>query len=268
MHAKLNDILFVRLKVFHAVRKPQENRNDTANKEIRHLKAAFNFGKKKKYITCNPVNGIEFLPVEIKPRKPAPPPEHIDSIIDIADVDTQDYLWTIRETIARVGEVNRLTWDDVNFRERFVILYTRKKKGGHLTPREVPMTHKLFEVLSRRYAERDKSKPWVFWHRYWSRKEKRFKEGPYQDRKKFMKTLCKKACVPYFRFHPLRHSGASVMDNNNVPMGSIQRILGHENRKTTEIYLHSIGDAERKAISIFEQASQKSHTNPHTRDRA
>jgi integrase len=26
----------------------------------------------------------------------------------------------------------------------------------------------------------------------------------------------------------LRHSGASVMDNNNVPIGDIQRILGHE----------------------------------------
>jgi hypothetical protein len=32
------------------------------------------------------------------------------------------------------------------------------------------------------------------------------------------------------------------MDSENVPIGSIQRILGHENRTTTEIYLHSISE--------------------------
>jgi integrase len=70
--------------------------------------------------------------------------------------------------------------------------------------------------------------------------------------------------VRYFRFHPIRHSGASIMDGNNVPLGAIQRILGHENRKTTEIYLHSIGDLEREAINAFEQAREKSHTKSHT----
>jgi hypothetical protein len=50
------------------------------------------------------------------------------------------------------------------------------------------------------------------------------------------------------------------MESNNVEIGSLQRILGHENRSTTEIYLHSIGDSEKVAISIYEQARQKSHT--------
>ena len=64
------------------------------------------------------------------------------------------------------------------------------------------------------------------------------------------------------RFHPIRHSGASMLDGNNVPLGAIQGIPGHENRKTTEIYLHSIGDLERDAMAIFERARKKSHTGP------
>ena len=240
--------------------------SDTANKEIRYLKATFNFGKKKKkWITVNPAEGIEFLPItEKKPKKYVPPPEDIDKVIALADPDTQDYLWTVRETMGRISEINRLSWDDVDFKEKTISLYTSKKKGGNLTERKVPLTHKLFEVLSLRHEKRAKTKPWIFWHRYWSIKENKFKEGPYQDRKKFMKTLCKDADVPYFRFHPLRHSGASVMDNNNVPIGSIQRILGHEHRSTTEIYLHSLGDAERKAMSVYEEISKKSHTKSHT----
>jgi len=99
---------------------------------------------------------------------------------------------------------------------------------------------------------------------YWSRKAGKFCEGPYGDRKKLMKRLCVKAGVRYFRFHPIRHSGASIMDGNNVPLSAIQRILGHENRKTTEIYLHSNGDLEREAINIFERAREKSHTVSHT----
>ena len=56
----------------------------------------------------------------------------------------------------------------------------------------------------------------------------------------------------------------TFMDGNNVPIGAIQRILGHENRATTEIYLHSIGDMEREAINTFERAREKSHTDSHT----
>jgi integrase len=172
--------------------------------------------------------------------------------------DTRDYLWTIRDTMARVSEVNRLTREDVNLEKRYAVLYTRKKRGGHLTPRKVPMTQKLYEVLSRRFVERDKTKPWVFWHTYRSRKSGQKHEGPYKVRPKLMKPLYKKAGVPYFRFHAIRHSGASIMDTSGVPLGAIQRILGHENRKTTEIYLHSFGEAEKVAISNYDCARQNS----------
>ena len=51
------------------------------------------------------------------------------------------------------------------------------------------------------------------------------------------------------------------MDNCNIPLGSIQRILGHENRTTTEIYLHSINQSEFKAMAVYEQAKGKSHSD-------
>jgi integrase len=231
----------------------------TANKEIRYLRAVFNFGLRRKLIKENPAAGVDFFPTE-KRRRYVPTPQDIEKIISIADREDRDYIEVIRETMARVSEVNCLTWDEIDLDRRCVTLYTRKKKGGHLTPREVPMTARLLEILSRRHANRDRSKSWVFWHRYWSRRIGAMTDGPYGDRKKLMRRLCKKAGVKYFRFHPLRHSGASVMDNNGVPVGAIQRILGHENRKTTEIYLHGIGQTEREAMAVFERASRKNLT--------
>ena len=235
----------------------------TANKEIRYFRSLFNYGKKKRLITFNPMDGVDFLPVE-KRVKYVPDTEDIDKVISQASPDVQDYLWAIRETMARVSEINQLTWDDVDLKARVVILYTRKKKGGHLTPRRVPMTLMLYGILARRYKERESDKPWVFWHRYWSRIENAWKEGQFNERKKFMITLCRKAGVKYFRFHALRHAGASLLEQSNVPIGTIQRILGHENRSTTEIYLHSIGDAERSAMFTYEQAREQSHTDSHT----
>ena len=137
-----------------------------------------------------------------------------------------------------------------------MVLYTRKKRGGHLTPRKVAMTERLFQILLRRHAKRDPNKPWVFWHTYWSSKTGAKCVGPYKERKKIMRTLCGKAGVRYFRFHAIRHSGASIMENNNISIGTIQRILGHENRSTTEVYLHSIGDSEREAISVLDQPTR------------
>jgi len=237
----------------------------TANKDLRYLRATFNYGLAKKLMASNPTEGIAFLPVE-KRVKAIPSPDDVDKVIKAADPDTQDYLWVIRETMGRVGEINRLRWEDVDFGNKVVVLYTRKKRGGHLTPRKVAMTEKLFQVLSERYKKRDQEKPWVFWHRYWSAKEKKIREGPFGDRKKIMRILCEKAGVNYFRFHPLRHAGASIMDQQNVPIGAIQRILGHENRRTTEIYLHSIGEMERDAIAVYERARKKSHTISHTKE--
>ncbi|MCP3944911.1 MAG: tyrosine-type recombinase/integrase [Desulfobacteraceae bacterium] len=153
-----------------------------------------------------------------------------------------------------MSEINRLKWSDVNLNGKYLVLYTRKKKGGHLTPRRIPLNKKLFDILSQRYKDRDKNKPWIFWHRYWSRKTGEWVEGPYKDRKKIMTTLCNKADVRYFRYHALRHFGASILDHDNVPIGTVQRILGHENRLTTEIYLHSIGEGERVAVDCLDRS--------------
>ncbi|MBT3805639.1 MAG: tyrosine-type recombinase/integrase [Desulfobacula sp.] len=230
----------------------------SANMQLTMLRAMFNFGMidPRNWISNNPTKGLAFFPVE-KKVKYVPPIEDVLKVINSADPDSQDYLWVIACTMGRVSEINRLAWEDVHLKERYLYLYTRKKRGGSLTPRRIAMNKRLHGILSRRCAERDKDKPWVFWHRYWSCKLGEFKEGPYIDRKRLMKILCKHAGVKYFRYHPLRHFGASLLDHQNVPIGDIQRILGHENRKTTEIYLHSIGNSQKDAMDILDEKFEK-----------
>ncbi len=241
----------------------------TGNKEIKFLRALFNWGKKQNppFVQNNPVDGIEFLPIKEKFIKYVPPKEDVIKILWLAGQrggDIMDYLYALWDTKGRMSEINRLAWEDVSldigvepWKRSQVILYTRKKKGGNLTPRQIPLTKRLYEILLKRYGERDKSVPYVFWHEWRDNRTGELKSGPYKHRKRVMKTLCRQAGVKHFEFHALRHLGASIMGNSNkVAIGAIQRILGHENAHTTEIYLHSIGDAERRAMEIFEEESE------------
>ena len=57
------------------------------------------------------------------------------------------------------------------------------------------------------------------------------------------------------------------MDQAEVPLASVQRILGHENRTTAEIYLQRLGDSEREAMTVLEQVTENPHTGSHTRPR-
>lgn len=118
----------------------------------------------------------------------------------------------------------------MDFETRFVTLWTRKLRDSNREPRTVPMVKNLYDILVRRFNTRNPIMPWVFWHTYYSRKKGETVSGPYIDRKRIMVTLCKEAGVPYFRFHPFRHLTASLLDDMGVPIGVIQRILGHQNR--------------------------------------
>jgi hypothetical protein len=52
------------------------------------------------------------------------------------------------------------------------------------------------------------------------------------------------------------------MDEMDVPLSSIQRILGHGDRRSTEIYLEQMREVQREAIDVFEQASRSFGKSP------
>ena len=129
-------------------------------------------------------------------------------------------------------------------------------RSGAVQPSLALPTQRLHEALSRRHEERDETNLWMFWHTCFDLTGKK-KTGPYRDRHKIMRSLFRKAGVKYFRFHALRHASAPVLDQRGARLGDIQKILGHENWRTTGIYLHSIGDDQREAIATLEQSPGK-----------
>jgi hypothetical protein len=73
-------------------------------------------------------------------------------------------------------------------------------------------------------------------------------------RRKLMHTVCRRAGVPYFGFHSIRHWVASYLyDRKKVGMAVVSKLLGHTNFQTTERYLQLVDPRLREAICHLDE---------------
>ncbi len=84
-----------------------------------------------------------------------------------------------------------------------------------------------------------------------------------KDVRKSFENACIAANIPTGRPfgitpHSLRHSAATRLINNHLPIQMVSRILSHENPQTTYRYLSSTDETLRQAASIFESIQENS----------
>ncbi|NTW88781.1 MAG: site-specific integrase [Desulfobulbaceae bacterium] len=72
-------------------------------------------------------------------------------------------------------------------------------------------------------------------------------------RKEFNKVL-DLAGLPRIRFHDLRHTAASILLNNNIPVNVVSGILGHSKPSVTlDIYAHVFHDQQEEAATLMDK---------------
>ncbi len=151
---------------------------------------------------------------------------------------------TLIHTLARVDEILRLAWADVNFETQTVTLWTRKRKDGAYEPDPMPMNADLKEILYKRWKDREQEQ-YVFFNKLTGDR--------YYHRPKLMAALCKRAGIEPLGFHALRHFMASYLsDKEKASTQAVSKLLRHKNLRTTEIYLHSIDESQRIAMTGIE----------------
>jgi integrase len=180
------------------------------------------------------------------------------SKIMLAAGPERPFLLVIYHTMARVDEVLRLRWEDVLFEHRVVVLRTRKRRGGEMQADPYPMSQTLYDTLWRLWEKRQ-SEAWVF--------PNPSTGDRYRQRPKLIQGICKRAGVPYYGFHSIRHYVANLMsDRLKVSTKRISRLLRHTNIRTTEIYLGKDLEDLRETVELLDknQFSEKApHESPH-----
>ncbi|MBW1987370.1 MAG: site-specific integrase [Deltaproteobacteria bacterium] len=213
--------------------------NNNFNKDRTELNTLFNWALRRGYIVSNPVFFVEKVPVE-RPAKVIPTPEEMGRIL-MAAGEYRPFLLVLFNTLARVGEIQQLAWEDISFEHRIVKLKSRKTKTGSLVERKIPMSDALYKVLWDLWQKRGNS-DLVF--------PSPVTGKPYLYRRKLMRTVCKRAGVRYFGFHAIRHWVASYLfDRKKVGLAVVSKLLGHTNFQTTERYLQLIDPRIREAIA-------------------
>jgi site-specific recombinase XerD len=105
-----------------------------------------------------------------------------------------------------------------------MIIHIKNAKGRK--DRVVPLSQKVLELL-REYFKQYRPKEYLF-------------NG--QNSLKYSSSSCNQIVKKYlgekYHIHQLRHSCATNLLENGTDLKIIQKILGHSNVKTTEIYTH------------------------------
>jgi len=216
--------------------------NHNFNKQRTEIMRLFSWALRRQMVPHNPVFLVEKLSVERK-KKVIPVPQDMAKILMAAGPD-RPLLLVLFHTMARIDEILRLKWEDVNFQEKAVRLWTRKRRGGNWEFDWLPMNEDLEAVLWGLWQKKEQDE-WVFFNQ---------RQGTrYLYRPKLMGTICKRAGVDKFGFHVIRHFVASYLyDIKKISLPVISKLLRHKNLSTTEIYLRAIDPHFREAMKLLE----------------
>ena len=219
----------------------------------------------------NPARKVK-LPKRPKLRPVHFTPEEVKKVIEVAGTKGEVLRWSIAFLLGlRQGECLALTWDHVELEGTNPHIKIRRNlsrvsgKGlviaepkTQSSNRDVPLSQELVEL---------------FRHHRLHQREKLLQQGvrwretthvfttptgqpidPANDRKSWIRLL-RSAGVPYRKLHAARHTTATIMHANNVPLLTISHILGHSSIATTaEFYAHVEIETKRKAVAILEMA--------------
>jgi len=248
----------------------------TVRREVGMLSAAFNHAIRKHHWRIeNPCKGAD------KPKEPKGRVRFITCVeaqrlVQAArcPVDTRghplpdqykspvlaDFIELALNTGCRKQELLGLSWDVVDFSTR--LLHLAQTKGGEW--QTVPITDQARELLVKRMRLRDHlcpQSPWVFFH-----------ESPMvntavgdrvKDLKRSFRAACQRVGIKDLRIHDLRHTFASWLVMDGVPLYEVSKLLRHASITMTERYAHLAPDHLHQAVGNLKFSAQFQHSeNP------
>ena len=241
------------------------------------LSSAYEYAIENSYIKDNPVlkSKMPSFAHSIKSDVPEYSAEQVRKLLLFAkENDSHIYIFLLLAlyTGLRKGELLALTWDDVDYDKK--LLRVNKSRTGSrkaittqiTTPktessnRKIPLNDTVLEALKaekKRQDEHaeilgkgyDKSSSFII---------RTVLGKPYVNLSainRVVNRLTEKAGLPHCTIHGFRHSVASILDDNGVPIQDISVLLGHESVQTTErIYINRRKTAKAETIETLDNA--------------
>lgn len=203
-------------------------KNSTINRELNVIKSAFNYYLKHKHDANfkNSFNGFKLFEDDYIPRflNASECSQLLQASKRYGNFVLHDYILLLLNTGCRSGELLKLTWDNVYINDRYFIVrnsLSKNKKTVYKPLNDVSI-HALLRLKNH--------KRWVFYN------EKT--DCNYKSLYKGFKCAVKRSEIGNVRIHDLRHTFASFLIKQGVPLYHVSTLLGHSDTRITQCYAH------------------------------
>jgi integrase len=213
----------------YKIERSKEVSRATVNRELSCIKHMFNKAIHWGYLTQNPLCTV---------RDFKEPPGRVRYLTDV-EIEIllnscyghiKDIVTVALHTGMRKSEILNLKWQDIDLRNRLIIIRNTKNNES----RTIPMNETLCDMLQMLSPTNEQQ--YVFANR----------EGkPFGDVRTSFRNALKRAGIKDFRFHDLRHTFASKLVMRGVDIRTVQTLLGHKDIAMTMRYSH-LSDAHLK----------------------
>lgn len=220
----------------------------TVNRDVSVLRRLLYFAVEEGFIAASPLARMR-MEREARTKRPVMSVREEVSLLAAASSHLRQIVVCALDTGMRRGEILNQLWEDIDFDNR--ILYVSHSKTPEGEMREIPLTKRLYELLS---ATR-KEKGTVF----------TFQGQPLHDIKRTWATALRHARIRHFRFHDLRHTANTRLMLAGVLQEVRRELIGHTSRHSRDVndrYTHVELPVKREAIRKLELWHQAEAAQP------
>lgn len=234
--------------------KRDNHSNKSINDVIGFLRSVFAYGISNKWICNNPAKEVKKLPKITREIKYLTPDEMQGFINVVKTFPLKRSVPLLLDLYSgmRISELLALEWSDIDFKHNTISVNKQFYKGTlsttktHRSTRKITVPQFVIEMLQELKASQKVLSKLVFCS----------DTGGYISQDKFVAIWFKKAMKaigkPDYNFHSLRHTYATYLLSNSVPIKFVQEQLGHSTAQTTlNVYGHVMPNVNFEAMNLL-----------------
>lgn len=202
------------------------------NNYLRHARAVLNKAVEWRYLQANPLRQSRELPKDKRPPLYIQPEDVTRFLASIQDREQRRLVTAYIYSGRRRGELAALEWSDVAMdREEYFI----RRSKAHLS-KWYPM-HPIFKAVLQAIGPQESGRVFPRWG---------------ADRiSHIVKGALRGYGLGHLHLHHLRHTFATIALEEGADLASIGDLLGHTDRRATDIYAHVTNTRARAAIRLI-----------------
>ena len=198
-----------------------------ARKDLICFSSCFNYAVKQKYFLENPCKGIKRFKI---PEKQPLFFSEIDFELLVRVIDNPDIKDLVNfavNTGLRQMELLTLTWNQINFKDKFLLLDNQQHITKSKKVRSIPLNIKALQIMNERQISKTNDLIFTFNSKSLT---------PDYISRKFKYYVIKAGLNPKLTLHSLRSTFASWLIQKGASITNISKLLGHSSVRVTEAH--------------------------------